>query len=227
MYYPLAINIRRVPCLIVGAGSVGLRKAQGLQAAGAEDVLVLDKCGFSEAWSGLHGGAAFRCENRTFVETDLEGRRLVFVCTSQRELNAHIARLCRDLGILCNCTDAPLEGDCIVPALARVSVGGSTLSAALMTEGASPAWSRVLRTELEEWLVPHAPMTLLLGRLRPLVLALQEETGRNTTLFRALVHSPLRYALAEGNKTQCVALLQNILPMSLHKYIAELLYDIV
>ncbi len=238
MYYTLALDIRRMPCLIVGAGAVGLRKAQGLLKAGAQDVLVLDKgvsaeSAIAKEWEALCESTCVRFECREFTDADVHGKRLVFTCTSQRQLNAHIAALCAQRGILCNCTDAPLEGDCIVPAVARVDAGEngntreSAISAALMTDGASPAWSRVLREELEEWLRPHLPMTRLLGRLRPLVLALQKETGHNTTLFRALVQSPLRHALAQKDEAQCVALLQNILPMSLHRHIAELLYGLI
>ncbi len=234
MYYPLFLDISQSSCLIVGAGEVGLRKAKGLLEAGVKDLLILDIYEKSTSWDVYAKFTQLRFEQRSFMESDLDGKRLVFACTGQKELNASIAKLCEKRGVLCNCVDAPRKGNCIVPALAQCSCETSNLSersqgslmAALSTEGASPAWARVLREELEAWLKPHAPMTRFLGKLRPLVLALGQDTRHNTALFRALVHSSLRHHLAERNIIQSQLLLEELLPKSLHKHIAELLHDI-
>ncbi len=230
MPYFVALYVDRMPCLVVGAGVVGFRKTHGVLTAGAQDVLVLDSAGFDDKWQALRGNTCVHLEKRAFEERDVEGRYLVFACTSQRTLNASIATLCAQRGILCNCTDAPSAGSFLVPAVASAHVGrpdDCAIQAALSTEGASPAWSRALKTELEQWLLPHAPMTALLGRLRPLVLAMQEKTAHNTECFSALVASPLHHALAQGDKAECVKLLESILPMPLQKHIAELLHDII
>ncbi len=241
MYYPLFIDIRQMRCVVIGAGVVGLRKAQGLIQAAAHEVLVIDTQEFSAQWTHLQAAAAEKgctvlLEQEAFAKHHLEGARLVFACTGIREVNAEITKLCVEQGIFCNCVDAPLEGNCIVPALAkaREKTANHTntheyfpLTAAISTGGASPAWSRVLRTELEEWLQPHAPMTILLGRLRPLVLALDYDTRHNTELFRSLVHSPLRQLLLTHERQSCIALLETLLPKVLHKHITELLHDII
>ncbi len=239
MYYPLFLDITQSHCLIVGAGEVGIRKAMGLLAASAKEVLVLDIAPFSPQWQELATHTALRLEQRPFTEQDLQQKTLVFACTGHKELNARIAQSCLERHILCNCVDAPRKGNCIVPAVAQAYAlgvnassaspkdGEPSLMAALSTQGASPAWARILRKELEQWLIPHAPMTKFLGKLRPLVLALGEDTRHNTALFRALVDSPLRHHLAENNTAACEALLQELLPVSLHSYIAELLYDTI
>ncbi len=233
MYYPLFIDLSQSHCLIVGAGEVGLRKAKGLLEAKAQTVLVLDIHDFTKDWKTYSHHAALHLEKRPFTPTDIQGKTLVFACTAQKELNAYIAALCAAQNILCNCVDAPRKGNCIVPALAKVqettqnNAHSPSLMAALSTEGASPAWAKVLRIELEQWLQPHAPMTKFLGKLRPLVLALEQDTRHNTALFRALVHSPLRHHLAEKKKAQSEALLLELLPQSLHSSIAELLHDII
>ncbi len=229
MYYPLFLDISQSHCLIVGAGEVGLRKAKGLLQAQVKSLLVLDIHDFSSHWDSLGNSSALRLEKRPFTPQDLENTRLVFACTGQKELNARIAALCEERQVLCNCIDAPRKGNCIVPALAKAhsqNQDHGVLMAALSTEGASPAWARVLRQELEAWLTPHAPMTKFLGKLRPLVLALGEDTRHNTALFRALVHSPLRHYLAEKDIQKSRELLVEILPINLHKNITELLHDI-
>ncbi len=229
MYYPLFIDVQKCACLIIGGGEVGFRKAQSLLQAKAEHVLVLDITSFNDYWKSIET-ASLVLEKRPFSEADLEGKGLVFACTANADFNAHVATLCAARHILCNCVDAPRKGSFIVPALAKIQgkcADDSCLMAALCTEGASPAWARFLRMELEEWLKPYAPMSIFLGRLRPLVLGLQQETKKNTELFRALVNSPLRHHLALGQDEQSRLLLTELLPPKLHGHIAELLHDLI
>lgn len=74
-----------------------------------------------------------RFEQRPFRDEDLDGRQLVFAATGNAEVNRHIALLCRERHILCNCIDAPAEGSFIVPAVAR----SGSMALALSTGGAS------------------------------------------------------------------------------------------
>ena len=66
-------------------------------------------------------------------------------------------------------------------------------------------------------------MVRLMGRLRPMVLALHDETGHNTALFRALAQSPLQDHLQQGDRQACLRCLQSLLPPKLHDRIPELL----
>ncbi len=226
MYYPIFLNIEHTKCLIVGAGKVGLRKAKVLLEAKAKEILVIDNNGFSEDWQKILQSPHIKYEVCNFDPAHIKGCGLVFACTTNTELNTSIAKLCAAQNILCNCVDAPLEGNFIVPALAKAK-GDNTLMAAISTEGASPAWARVLRKELQDWLTPYAPMTTLLGRLRPLVLDLGYDSEHNKQIFRALVNSKLHEYLVNGDITNCEKLLQDILPKDLHNNMAELLHDII
>lgn len=225
---------------MVGAGAVGLRKARTLLAAGPASLLVLDITAPDAQWDELRTYPDLRLETRSFRPEDVHGRSLVFACTGNRTVNARVAEACQERGILCNVADAPQEGSFIVPATARRahSCEGNAhthehsdnpheLMAALSTAGGSPAWAKILREELEEWLTPRLPMTIVLARLRPLVLALGEDTGQNTSLFRTLVRSPLRQHLAERDGQACRLYLRKALPDALHPHIPELLYDLV
>lgn len=225
MYYPLFLNLSQARCLVVGGGEVGLRKVQGLLAADPQEILVLDVNTFSSAWDALRQYANVLLVKRPFEPQDINGRSLVFTCTGNRSVNAAVAHLCRQAGVLCNCADAPLEGNCIVPLTVKAS--DCDMMVALSTGGASPAWARTLKNELQDWLTPRVSMTILLGRLRPLVLALGQNTVQNTALFRAVAQSSLRDALAQGYKSQCEEILRKILPNALHSHIAELLHDIL
>ena len=90
--------------------------------------------------------------------------------------------------------------------------------------------------ELLLWLAPAllwtlvarsaTPMAALMGRLRPLVLALGKDTGQNTRLFRKLAESCLQKWLEENDQENCRRCLQAELPPALHAHIAELLNDL-
>lgn len=223
-YYPLFLDLSRTHCLIVGAGDVGRRKLTTLLQSAPASVLVLDvapPC--AELAEALAADSRVTFARRTFTPADVEGRGLVFAATGNRAANAAVAAACARRNVLCNCADAPREGNCIVPATARKG----DLVAALSTGGGSPALARRLRLELESWLEPRAALATLLGRLRPHVLAMPGKTGQNAALFRTLAHSSLRDALDTGDRARCEALLRELLPDALHPHIPEFMHDLV
>ena len=198
-FYPLFLDLSGLHCLVAGLGGVGSRKLQGLLHCAPASILALD----------METPAA---ELRPLLE-------LVFAATGNAEVNRHIALLCRERHILCNCIDAPAEGSFIVPAVAR----SGSMALALSTGGASPALSRRWKGELTAWLEARQKMVRLMGQLRPMVLALHDETGHNTALFRALAQSPLQDHLQQGDRQACLRCLQALLPPKLHDRIPELL----
>ena len=223
--YPIFVSLAGIHCLVVGLGQVGQRKLSGLLACDPASVLVLD---LAEPMANGAEAAALlqdprvRFERRSCAQADLQGRALVFAATGSAAENSRIAALCAAAGILCNSASNPAEGCFQVPAVAR----HAQLAAALSTGGASPALARRWKGELQQWLEPRSRMAALMGRLRPLVLALGEDTGHNTRLFRKLADSPLQQWLEENDLENCLRCLQAELPPALHADIAELLHDL-
>ena len=223
--YPLFLSLNGLDCLLVGLGQVGQRKLAGLQACDPASVLVLernDPPAHDASLQDMLRDERVRFERRTCTADDIHGKILVFAATGDADENRRIAALCRSLGVLCNCASTPEEGNFQVPAVAR----GAPLAAALSTGGASPALARRWKGELERWLEPRSRMAALMGRLRPLVLALGEDTGQNTRLFRKLADSSLQQWLEENDLENCRRCLQAELPPALHANIAELLHDL-
>lgn len=231
-YYPIFLDISHATCLIVGAGAVGRRKLASLLLADAGHIVVLDTAPLASliaqdvpAGDAGHGLADSRVRfvQQAFEPSCVVGHKLVFAATGNRAVNAAVAKACQEHGIWCNCTDAPADGSFIVPATARQG----KLVAALSTGGASPALARTLRHELEDWLAPRAAFTTLMGRVRPLVLALDLNTEENTRIFRELTASDLQVALANKDRPLCESSLRAQLPAALHPNIVELLYDLI
>ncbi|CAM2057741.1 precorrin-2 dehydrogenase / sirohydrochlorin ferrochelatase [Desulfovibrionales bacterium] len=219
-YYPIFINLTNKRCLLVGAGRIGRRKLTSLLDAGPAEIMVVDpKPPVLELVELLtRPGVIFA--NRSFDQDDLEDRFLVLAASNDRATNSHIASLCARRDILCNVVNASEICSFIVPAYFCLG----DLTVAISTAGLSPALAQAVARDLREQLASrYETLLLLLGRLRPLVLALGWETERNTELFRALIASPLADRLATGNLEDVVGLLRQQLPTILHDHIDTLL----
>ncbi|BBD07634.1 precorrin-2 dehydrogenase/sirohydrochlorin ferrochelatase family protein [Desulfovibrio ferrophilus] len=219
-HYPAFLAPSNLSCLVIGAGEVGLRKIGTLAACGAHKVLVLDSQAPSARMATLAEAPGIHFEQREFRPSDLEGRNLVFACTSNPKLNAKIGCLARERGILINLADAPEKSSFLVPS----TVEQGPLTVAFSTGGASPAMARRIRAEMEEHFGPHYGLFLrLMERIRPMVLGMGRPTPENTALFRSLTASDLLALLASNDRQAVETELANILPGSLSGRIAELL----
>lgn len=218
-YYPILLDLTAMSCLVVGAGEVGERKILGLLECSPRTVLAVDTNPPSRALTALLASASnFAYEQRPFTATDLQGQQLVFACTSNRTVNAEISQICKDKQILCNTTDAPDDGNFVLPA----SIVQGDLTITVSTSGASPALSKIIRQELEDKYGPeYRGFTRLLKRVREALLPLGMTSSENRIIFRKLASSPLPALMREKDFERCAAQLRQILPASLHPRIGE------
>ena len=105
-YFPLFVNLSGKKILIVGAGSIALRRAEALSPFGAE-LMVTAPEGRPEM------------EKLAFQEEDLEGAVLVLAATDDKELNSLVAELCRERGIPVNSCSDRTQCDFYFPGIAR------------------------------------------------------------------------------------------------------------
>jgi siroheme synthase, N-terminal domain len=221
-YFPLFLDLSDKRVLLVGAGEVGLRKAVSVLEASPERLDVVDPA----LQSGIPACLSHEkviCHARSFDPSDLENKTLAFAATDNREVNAQIASLCAQKGILCNITDAPGKGDFIVPA----HFMRDDICVSLCTQGQSPALARKLRRELEAWFGNrYSPLLTFLGRLRPVLLELGLPSAENGALFRSLLQSPLADYLEKHDHAAAANLLASYLPEPLHVRMGELLHDL-
>lgn len=151
------LDLRGRRVVVVGAGPVGLRKAQALAEAGAKVTVVSRQ---APSGAGPDGAEIVRDSYRPGL---LEGATLVFACTDDSELNARIAADARAIGALVNAADQPRDCDFFLPA--RVCDGDVTV--AIGTGGAAPALAAQLKRRLAGALPPRiGEFAALLDRLR-------------------------------------------------------------
>src|SRR5881392_1836511 len=103
------LDLEGADCLVVGGGSVGLEKTQGLLAAGASVTVVAP-----DAVRELRE-LPVELELRGFEEDDVAGRRLVIAATSVTEVNEAVFRAAEARNVFCNVADVPELCSFILP----------------------------------------------------------------------------------------------------------------
>ena len=139
-HYPIFLDLKDRPVLVVGAGKVALRKAKGLVEAGARITVVAPE------WESEFESMQVRIVPRRFRASDLAGCMLVFAATDDRLTNHRIGIAAKGKGIFVNIADSAEECGFLVPA--RVQRGN--VQVAVSTGGESPRLSAELRKKLED-----------------------------------------------------------------------------
>lgn len=159
MRYPLFLELTGEPVVVIGAGHVATRKIQTLLKAGAKITVISpvatkfiqEQASRPSGANQQTGGAPvplIRWLRRAYRNGDLAGARLVIAATDNLAVNQAVCREAKRRRQLVNCIAPPSAGTFIVPALVRR--GGITL--AISTGGASPAFAKLLRRDLERFL---------------------------------------------------------------------------
>ena len=134
--YPVWLDLRDVPVLVVGAGPVAARKVEGLAAAGAAVRVVATTV--SEALDRTPSPSCTCGPTSPAIST-------ACASSSRRRamppVDATVAADATAAGIWVNAADQPADCSFILPAIAR----SGPLSIAVSTGGASPALARRLR----------------------------------------------------------------------------------
>jgi precorrin-2 dehydrogenase/sirohydrochlorin ferrochelatase len=157
-YYPLFLDLRGKPCVVVGGGKVAERKAVSLLAAGAR--LTVVSPALTPRLREEKDKGRLRHVERAFRPGDLKGAFLVIAATDDEKVNRAVAGR-KDL--LVNVVDRPEHCNFIVPS----SVRRGPLTVAISTSGTSPAMARAIREDMEETYGREFGLYLRrLGRLR-------------------------------------------------------------
>lgn len=205
-YYPIYIDVESKPCLVVGGGSVGQRKVEGLLEFGACVRLVS-----REVTPQLQ--ALIDEKKVDYLGTDyepgfLDGSTLVYVCTDDTELNTRVSKEAIARGIAVNVADVTELCSFIVPA----TVARGSLNISISTGGKSPALAAKIRRRLEDEFGPEYGRFLdLMGLIRPKVISEGKPSGDNKKTFVKLVESDMIDALAEDDAPKLERIMIKIL----------------
>lgn len=154
MHYALFLDLKHQPVIVVGAGKVATRKVRTLLTAEALVTVISPTA--STAIQKLAQARKLKWHRRPYGHGDLRGARLVVAATDNLAVNQTVCAEARRRRVLVNCIAPPSAGNFIVPSLVRR--GGITL--AISTGGASPAFAKRLRLDLERFLGSRYPALL-------------------------------------------------------------------
>jgi siroheme synthase-like protein len=140
--YPVMLELEGRRCVVIGAQAIREGKVEGLLAAGANDVLVVEPS-VDDRFEGVGG---VRVERRAWRPGDLDGAFLAVASSDDAATHAAIAREARARGILVNVIDDIPHCDWAAPAVLR----RGDLVLAIGTGGVSPAVAGLVRERLQE-----------------------------------------------------------------------------
>lgn len=156
-YFPLNLQLEGRSCLVVGGGSVALRKVQNLlDFGGTVRVVAPDFCSEIEA---LSARGRVELVRRAYEPGEAARHDLVIAAVDDRAVNQCVFDDCRAASVLVNVVDDPERCDFILSGTVRrgplvISVG---------TQGTAPFFARWVREQLEATLPAYWEKVALLA----------------------------------------------------------------
>ena len=194
-YFPISLRLTDQPVLLVGGGTVGLRKARLLLRAGAALTVVAPAIEAElEAALAEFGGV---WQASAYRETDVHGKKLVIAATPDRAVNRQVYEHASALNIPVNVVDDPALCTFMVPSI----VDRSPITIAVSSGGSSPVLARRLRSRIET-LVPagYGRLAAWAGRMRDRVKSAIPDEATRRRFWESLVDGPVAEQVLAGNE---------------------------
>ena len=194
-YYPVYIELREQPCVVIGGGKIAEGKVEGLIAAQASVTVISP-----DLTSGLQMLAEQKQITyiaRTYQPGDLSAAFLVICATDQQEINHQVWQEATANRQLVNVVDDTPRCNFIAPSILRKG----DLTIAISTSGKAPALAVRLKERFQCELGPEYERFLeLAGELRePLARNIPDFETRKALWYK-LVDSEIFDVLARGDE---------------------------
>jgi siroheme synthase-like protein len=204
-YYPVYIEMRDQPCLVIGGGKVAEGKVDGLLSVRAHVTVISP-----ELTPHLHLLTAQKQITymaRTYQPGDLAGAFMVICATDQPVINHQVWQEATTNHQLVNVVDDTPRCNFIAPSILRKG----DLTIAISTSGRAPALAVRLKERLQRELGPEYGRFLeLAGELRePLAQHIPDFETRKA-LWYDLVDSEILDALAEGDEAKAHEIISHV-----------------
>lgn len=147
-YYPVMLDVRGRPAIVVGGDRIAAEKAAALVASGALVSMLSPE--FGPEVLALAEESKVRLRAKTYEPGDLAEAFVVVAATTDPQLIEAIWQETQRRGQPVNIVDVPRYCSFILPSVLR----RGKLTVAVSTEGASPSLAKRIRQQLEESLPP-------------------------------------------------------------------------
>jgi len=179
----LALNVymQGKLAVVIGGGTVALRKLRSLLAAGASVRVVAPS--ICPEIAALEDSSAFDARVGSYTASDLDGAFLVIAATDNAQVNEQVCADARKRGMLVAVADNPAAGNCTFPALLR----RGDLEIAVSTGGRCPTFAGDVRDQIADHIGYEYGMILLqLAEEREKLLTNGSPSTYNTQVLRSL-----------------------------------------
>jgi uroporphyrin-III C-methyltransferase/precorrin-2 dehydrogenase/sirohydrochlorin ferrochelatase len=166
-FFPVFLNIKNQPCLVIGGGAVAERKIGLLRQAGAKVTVVSPELSPVLAADVKQGCITHICA--TFSPEQLGDVVLVIAATDDHAVNEAVSATAKARRIPVNVVDNPSLCSFIMPSI----IDRSPMLVAVSSGGASPVLARQLRARLET-LIPGT-----YGRLASVAASLRDKVKKH------------------------------------------------
>lgn len=150
VYFPVLIDLRKFPCLVVGGGRVALRKVLSLLEFKATVTVVSPR--FCKELIALSARGKIAIVRKKYSADRIEGHKIVFSATDNPQINRTVGADCRRAGIPLNAADNPALCDFILPAIVRRGY----LTISVSSQGKAPFYTKEMKRRLNEAIPPAA-----------------------------------------------------------------------
>jgi precorrin-2 dehydrogenase len=147
-FFPILINVQKLPCLVVGGGVIACRKVTSLREFNADVTVLSPK--ISIGIKELYEKGIIKLLKHPYSKEFLQGFKIVFCATNNHQLNNLVYDDCVKEGIFINVADNPLLCDFILPA--NIKRGDLTIS--VSSQGKAPFYTKVMKRKLEKFISP-------------------------------------------------------------------------
>jgi precorrin-2 dehydrogenase / sirohydrochlorin ferrochelatase len=204
-YYPVYIELRDQPCIVIGGGKIAEGKVEGLLAVQAKVTVIAP-----ELTSHLHNlteQKQITYISRKYQPGDLAGAFMVICATNQSGINHQVWQEATANHQLVNVVDDTPRCNFIAPSILRKG----DLTIAISTSGKAPALAVRLKERLQREIGPEYERFLeLAGELRePLARHIPDFETRKA-LWYELVDSEILAVLARGDESSAREIISQV-----------------
>ncbi|HEX9385472.1 MAG TPA: bifunctional precorrin-2 dehydrogenase/sirohydrochlorin ferrochelatase [Anaerolineales bacterium] len=204
-YYPVYIQLREQPCVVIGGGKIAEGKVDGLLAAQAQVTVISPTLTLRLHDLAEQGQIVYLA--RTYQPGDLTGAFMVICSTDNAEINHQVWQEATSNHQLVNVVDDTPRCNFIAPSILRKG----DLTIAISTSGKAPALAVRLKERLQREIGPEYGRFLeLAGDLRePLAQHIPDFETRKA-LWYELVDSEILDVLARGDETSAREIISRV-----------------
>ncbi|MGH2905770.1 MAG: precorrin-2 dehydrogenase/sirohydrochlorin ferrochelatase family protein [Solirubrobacterales bacterium] len=204
-FYIACLKLSGRKSVVVGAGSIGLEKIEGLLACDGDITVVAPEA--EQAVQDLAKEGTVKWEQREYMPSDVEGAFMIIAATNDTDVNIAVFNDAEKRGMLVNVVDVPPLCNFILPAITR----SGPIAIAISTAGASPALAKRMKREIgEQFGEAYADLAVILNDARGWAKATLPTYNDRKDFFEGIVNGdpdPI-VLLREGRADELHALIE-------------------